>query len=860
MKFTLVCNKLRVFKLDAEKAEEQSPVVAMVDTGSPSHSQPQQHNDDDDVQNQDPNPIQSQEANQSPPRQPPNPETLDLPNPQQSPLHDEGVHNSPKPDKDEDAHDGDDQQSQQKEDHQPGTTHTTIPEPIILPEETKNPSPSPAPPLASPINPQRRITKRKKAASRNPHKRKKVQNLTDILKPIPFIPTKTLDFVKHQEVLKRLGLYDFSKIEFDRSIRTDLVVQLIANYDQKKRSSYVNDVRINVNRTDLARALKLPAPKPERVSSSTVEEVDLDSEVFSDEAIEFIDDFVSNWILLHEDPWVMPPDLVKMTRCIKDGHPEKMDPARLIWHMVEKELTQGVKLTDCYYASHLQYLIRSQREEFFMEEDEVPANSIPDDIEEKEEEEEIERKEEEKEDKLETDEKDLIAEEPIIALNLESDVQEIVQEDVKKDVQEIIQEEEKKDDEVMVDAVECKEEVEEEEQVVVEEQGNWLLDGKNELGNHFLQGCHSDLNDYSEQKVQELEDEDEDEHEQIQQVEDEEEEEEEQEEEEEEEERADEGFDMEANDDSLDRDGLTDNFLQGVETSHNPYAPMDLFGSRDGSFMSHGGPSFFNSGKRVMETEEHDDPNPKRSKSNEIWDQKPTDFTTCMDQMQQWMEKAKMIHESKEQDFQNSQYNHEVAINQLQQRQNYMEMLIKSKDEELTKRHTEVFRLERELYLMADLVTGYRKALNDTRFKFQEYRKRYALHEDPLYKDAGPGGLVLSAREVEKQREEDRVKIVKMLKDYEEECVCKLEMYQDKVLVMCEKLVGVENEVKDVKGKFMERKVSGELLAVARVHQESVEKQEVAMDRKLPDEVVGNEESGALDADESKEQGGGEEE
>lgn len=127
--------------------------------GSPSHSQHQQHNDDEEaLRNQDPNSTQSQEAEQSPPRQPQHSETLDLPNPQQSPVHDQGVQNPQNSDKDEGSPsipDGDDHQSQQKDDLQSGTTLATIPEPIILPDDVKNPSPSPAPPLASPTNPQR---------------------------------------------------------------------------------------------------------------------------------------------------------------------------------------------------------------------------------------------------------------------------------------------------------------------------------------------------------------------------------------------------------------------------------------------------------------------------------------------------------------------------------------------------------------------------------------------------------------------------------------------------------------------------------------------------------------------------------
>ncbi|KAK9065282.1 hypothetical protein SSX86_016665 [Deinandra increscens subsp. villosa] len=784
------------------------------------------------------------------PTEPEQSETLDVPNPPQSPLPDLVVQNS--------------QQSDEP-----------------------------------PTNPQRRRNKPQKRRTGKIRKSKwltkKMENLTDVLNPIPFTP-KALDLDKYEDVLSRLGLYSFSKIELDRSIRTDLLVQLIVNYDPKKRCSYVNDKRIKVNRADLVRALKLPGSKQDKRSHR----VDLDSEVFSDEAIGFIEDFVFNWMLLHEESWVMPAEIVNWTRCIRDGHPEKLDPGSLIWYKVEKELIQGEKLVDCYYASHLQCLIRSQQSEFFKEEDEgeeiVKADeekeekvfaAQEDDVgltlgpdvvetvhqevrkddetmvdaeERKEEEEEMEEQEE----KEEHDEKVFVVQEDDAELSLGPDVEKIVHQEVRKD------------DETMVDVEECKEEE-------MGEQVNW----KNGFSEAVLQRCQSsDLNDYEENKVEDeeiervedeehvdeevedeeielVEDEDdeenkveevEDEHieqvddeddeenkveevedEQIERVEDEDDEENKVEEGEDEQiervedgddeenkveevedeqieqvededdegdgERFVEGFDMEANDD----------FHQGVETSNIPYgshgvSTIDLFRSRDDSFMSLGGPSFFdNGGKREMESEEdihHPDGNSKRLKIDGMWDQEQNDFGACMGQMQQWMEKAKMIHLSKEESFVNSQCRHDLEMNQLEQSNHIMEMLIKSKDEQLTKKHAEVLRLEHELYLMGDLLAGYRKALNDTRFKFSEYRRRFALQEKPLYKDAGPGGLVLSTQELEKQRlkqQEDMMKFQTLAKSFEEECVYQLKIQDDRVLKMAEKLVSVGNEVKRLK-------------------------------------------------------------
>ncbi|XP_076892924.1 uncharacterized protein LOC143544805 [Bidens hawaiensis] len=219
-----------------------------------------------------------------------------------------------------------------------------------------------------------------------------------------------------------------------------------------------------------------------------------------------------------------------------------------------------------------------------------------------------------------------------------------------------------------------------------------------------------------------------------------------------------------------------------------------------------------------MEPEEdiqmqNDIQNSKRIKTEDMWDQKQNDMGFCFDQMQQLMQKAKMIHESKERSYENMQYSQQIAVDQLQERQQILEMIIKSKDEELAKKHNEVFRLEREIYLMSDLVSGYRKALSDTRSKFSDYRKRAQLKEELLYRDAGPGGLVLSVREIEKQRlkqEEEMTKIQVIAKNFEEDCVYRLQMHSNRLSPMFDKLVVIENEVqmlKEISAKVKETQV-----------------------------------------------------
>ncbi|RAL37461.1 hypothetical protein DM860_000155 [Cuscuta australis] len=210
--------------------------------------------------------------------------------------------------------------------------------------------------VASPSSPAKRFPKRKKGynAKRLQAIEKKLVALNRSLNPIPFKPTMFFNFNKHEKLLKHLGLWDFVHIEFGQNIRADLIVQLVAGYDPRLRCSYVNGFRIGVNRADLGRALELHVKKEKGN--------DLDAEPFSDESIEFIENFVLNWVLLHEDTWIMPDEVVRCMRLIKNKHPEKVDWPGLFWFMVEKELWCWEKLEDCYYASHLQCLIRSQCE------------------------------------------------------------------------------------------------------------------------------------------------------------------------------------------------------------------------------------------------------------------------------------------------------------------------------------------------------------------------------------------------------------------------------------------------------------------------------------------------------------------
>ncbi|KAK3043340.1 hypothetical protein RJ639_002642 [Escallonia herrerae] len=646
---------------------------------------------------------------------------------------------------------------------------------VTLPDHTH------APPLTSPTNPHRRPNKRKpKKGARNTKKLqaidKKVQTLIEKLNPIPFVPSKALDFSKHEALLRRLGLWDFVHIEFNRTVRVDLIAQLVASYDQKSRCSYVNDFRINVNRADLARALKLPPVKKEK--GSAMEGVDLDWEPFSDESTAFLEDFVSNWVLLHEDTWMMPGEVMNWTLAVKDGHPEKVDWSSLFWIMVEKELMQGEKLGDCYYASHLQYLIKFQREAVLREE---PKMELVLEVKEGEEDGAGDVKMGGANEFVAHD--NVIMDEANIELTLGQDV--VEKDEVKHDAE--------------MDVAACKEE---------EEHGRWLMDGKQLSGEHFLLPCR-DQTEGSKQEDEEVDEENE----------------------EDEEEEA--GFGIGLNGHTLSGDGLTGNLLHGMETAHIPFnlqgqfndqPSVELLTSTAETRTTFGGSFMFTNGVKRDLGHEHDISNHSLNGSNKRlridgpWDHKSDDIGSCLEVAHNMLEKARMMHEAKEGAYQDLSMNQQYLLNELQRRDAVIDHMNKTKCEEQQKKNGEIFRLERELYVMGNLIEGYRKALKESHKVIHDQRQRCTCQppEEPLYKDAGPGGLVLSTTELEKQREKqeeeerlNRFVAEQMFEDATKMYIGKLELHLNKITLLDEKLVHLENEVKllhesSAKGKVSE--------------------------------------------------------
>lgn len=747
---------------------------------------------------------------------------------------------------------GDDQEQDDPEPEQEGMSvtlsHSSISDSHSALESKGNP----------PVSSVRRAPKRKKGLGKKSQValEKKLQTLSQNFNPIPFVPAKSLDFSRHEELLKRLGLWDFAHIEFDRNLRADLIAKLIVNYTPKQRFFYVNDCRIGVNRADLGRALKLPGKK---VAG------DCEGEKFPPEFLSFLDEFVSNWMLLHEDLWCMPTEVVNWTNLVKDGHPEKVDWAGLVWFMVEKELAQGPNLKDCYYASHLQQLIKVQKEELLrddpkvdltVEDDEdgdvkmlyyevslgrqrsveknvedrdvqVAPMEIVGDADKMEKVDDAEKMEGRDADKVEKVEDvvrvenggngcdAVIADEVCKVENVGgtcnfgsaeevckvenvggehivgsanevhevenvddvhnggSDIEDGKLENVEMaecvgnientdehvenvdnadehaenadnvderveilDNTESVEEEGKDGD--MMDFGYCKE----------DEQGQWFLDGKNEGGQHFLQRCSVAGAKLSMEGGRQAELGEGMKHEDVQ------------------DEGHVEGFRIMQ---KGPLDGMSQaNLMQDFETGQLRYSSADLGGQPPLQLMSSrvennvmlGGPSMFNhAGKREID-HEHDiahhalNDNHKKMRIDGSWGHhKASEFDVFMDQILHLIGKAKMAHEAeKEEAYDQGNVNQQFIAHELARKDNEI-MQLKCKLDELERRRlADIHRLDRELYLMNSVINGYRSALKDTQRAFAKFRKCCAVPDEPIYKDAGSGGVVKSIMELEKER------------------------------------------------------------------------------------------------------------
>ncbi|VVB03103.1 unnamed protein product [Arabis nemorensis] len=670
--------------------------------------------------------------------------------------------------------------------------------------------------------PKRKKGNNKKRKQLEEKSKEKLKVLIETLKPVPFKPIKTLDLSRYENLLKTLGLWDFVHLEFDQSISYDLVAQLIASYSHEGRCSYVNGSRIKLSRADLARALKLPSKK-ERVVI-----LDEDKELLeSDESIKFIEDIVSDWILLHcDDAWMMPDEVVEWRKGLKEKQMDKLDWAGLFWIMVEKELKAEPPLGDCYYASHMQMVIRSQKKDLLSEEAEVGGNDVKvEDSPNKSPEEDTPREQLRVED-VEVEEVGLKVNDDIAAVNQRMDdeaggskEEKYVEECMtelnlgQESVSEVAAVEERHHEEKPTDLEENKE----------EEDEKWLWNEDSHACSHFLRGYDGGDATAGDERTKTEGHREVGENEALEDVS--------EEEIEKDGEKQEGGFSLFPNEETL--HGVDqENMMLDDDTSPLGYnselqihenSTGDFLASRAGMHMVPTSSVFGNGNKREIDHENDisyhfDNPASKRLRTDvgPSYDDKPVPFEVCMEQIKQLVDKAKLSYVEKDRACRESNMSQQIMLNELQRREDIIQQLHKDTYEEQQRKDLEIYKLENELRMMTSVLTGYRKALKDTQKERRKHFKRCPLRDQSLYKDVkGSGGLVLSTGEIEKlrlkQEEEEglrRALIERQVEEFESRWIKDFEVNLNrKVELLEEKLTGFQNKVKLLQETVSRRKV-----------------------------------------------------
>ncbi|CAL9236604.1 unnamed protein product [Arabidopsis halleri] len=624
--------------------------------------------------------------------------------------------------------------------------------------------------------PKRKKGNDKKRKQQEEKSKEKLKVLVETLKLVPFKPFKTLDFARYESLLKTLGLWDFVHLEFDQDMDYDLVAQLIAYYSAEGRCSYINGSRIKLSRADLARALKLPNKK-ERV-------VILDELWESDESISFVDEVVSNWMLLHcDDAWMMPDKVVEWKKSIKEKQLDKLDWAGLMWFMVEKELKAEPPLGDCFYASHLQMVISSRVEDVEVKvgdlkvKDDIAALNLRMD------------------DGASDSKEEKCVEEGMIELKLGQVT-----------VSEMAAEEEHHHEEQAMDLEENKEQPKDLQETKEEGDGKWLLNEDSHAGSHFLQGCDvggatvgDGRNGTGHRKVGEFETLEEVAGEEI----------------EKDGKKHEGGFFLFPNSETL-HGVAQENLMLGDTYPLGYNSGLQTHGNSTGHFLApravmHIVPDishFGNDNKREIDhgndiSYHFDNPATKRLKTPS-WDDKPVSFEACMEQMKQLADKAKLLYVEKDQACGESNMRQQMLLNELQKREEVIQQLQKETYKEQQRKDVEIYKLENELHMMTSVLAWYQKALKETQKAWRKHMKFCPLHDKQIYKDVkGTGGLVLSTGEIEKLRLKEekeegmrRALIERQVEEFGSLWIKEYEVnLNKKVELLDEKLTGFQNKV-----------------------------------------------------------------
>jgi hypothetical protein len=182
----------------------------------------------------------------------------------------------------------------------------------------------------------------------------------------------------------------------------------------------------------------------------------------------------------------------------------------------------------------------------------------------------------------------------------------------------------------------------------------------------------------------------------------------------------------------------------------------------------------------------------------------PTDFNANFAvPMQNLIVEASKFYEQKDQEIQSLQMEKRYLTDMLQEKDALIQSLNSARFEQQNRCQEQLRHFEHDLNVMAQLVTGYKKALKRTRATFDEYKKKFPCNK-PRYDDVPDGGgLVLTVRELERmQLEVEQQKLAAandMIGKFEQEWFSKLNERMSSVHSLCSRMEQLSNEIHLIK-------------------------------------------------------------
>lgn len=200
----------------------------------------------------------------------------------------------------------------------------------------------------------------------------------------------------------------------------------------------------------------------------------------------------------------------------------------------------------------------------------------------------------------------------------------------------------------------------------------------------------------------------------------------------------------------------------------------------------------------------------KRSKSPQAWEQTPSvrGIDGIVEQIQHVMGKFRLDIIEKEKTYMNLQAQIQCFSQEGQQKDEIIRGLEKTRMEEMRKRESQASRYNHDLKTLSNMVFGFKKALKETKIAFDEYRKRFPMGNEPVPSDtAGIGGDTgaLGLRKQSSAEEEKLHQIAgEMIDEFYKSWSDKLNEHATRVSMSATKLVKLKEEVECVRKDWLQ--------------------------------------------------------